>query len=865
MHFIRVLSSCIVFTLWSVTVLCNDSIGGLIFRAYDYSKDERTSLIIPSSDQKIDFENYLSLSFDLKIRSQGEHFGYVCRIIIGNQSNINLILVNPVNEDPYLCFIKDQQYLGKIRHEKAINIHEWNTIKIELEIKDNSWYIKENGIVIAQDEKIPENHSVKVCFGANELANFSTSDVAPMLLKNVKLGLNDKKTEYLWTLEQPASSTLIKAQNSGLTASVVNPEWIISQHLHWKHLRTLSFTSKTYSVPDRDSGVVYFVSKNNITRFDLVSNTIKEYAFSTSIDVDRLSNQFIVLPDTTAEKRRLVYYDFEKEDIEVLSFFDFETRTWSVPIKRTRQSIYSQHNKFFSKRDSSIIQLFGYGFHKYISEVNRVSLSGKVVRSKLPEMLPPRYLSSVGVTDSVVYIYGGLGNELGKQEYGVNNYRDLYKLSLNDYSFKKLWSMDSESCNEVAAPSLMIDSKEEYAKGLFFTPLRFLSGLVLKELNLATGELTALGDTIPYYFLDVSSSAELMYLPAQQTYYAVTVHQSEGHNYEANVYSISAPVLPLPTETIGKASLWLLYIVSAGVVLIIGVFVIGRFRKSGKPIKVATNQSLETEVLMEEKVMEPHVLASKSEEFSGTNTTPGVYLLNGFQVIDKDSKDITGKFTPIMRQLLSVIILYSNRNHKGISNIKLKELLWFDKSEESFSNNRSVNMRKIRLLLEDVGKIEISSENGYWYFFNKEQVYIDYVTAIELIEKVTPLNRIDEKDLKVLLRIASFGQLLPNLQFDWMDEFKADYSDSMINLLSKLRDSEQFEQEDKAKLAISNCTLKFDSLDEDSVRVKCRSLINLKRSGVAHAAFEQFTKEYKLILNESYKDSFEQFIRDEEE
>lgn len=72
-------------------------------------------------------------------------------------------------------------------------------------------------------------------------------------------------------------------------------------------------------------------------------------------------------------------------------------------------------------------------------------------------------------------------------------------------------------------------------------------------------------------------------------------------------------------------------------------------------------------------------------------------MLNGFQVINRDLKDITGKFTPIMRQLLSVIILYSNQNNKGISNIKLKELLWYDKSEESFSNNRSVNIRKIRL------------------------------------------------------------------------------------------------------------------------------------------------------------------------
>ena len=61
-------------------------------------------------------------------------------------------------------------------------------------------------------------------------------------------------------------------------------------------------------------------------------------------------------------------------------------------------------------------------------------------------------------------------------------------------------------------------------------------------------------------------------------------------------------------------------------------------------------------------------------------------------------------------------------------------------------------------------------------------------------------------------------------------------------------------------LQISNCILRFDSLDEESVRVKCRALVDLKRMGMAYTAFDQFTKEYKLILNEDFKYSFEQFI-----
>lgn len=134
MKYIRLLFY-ILFISKTIVTWGGENIGGLSFRAYEYSKDERTSFIIPSGNQGVRFKDYLSVSFDLKIREKGEHFGYVCRMIVDNRNSLNLILVNPVNEEPYLCLIKDQQYLGKIHSSAAIDIHEWNRIKIELEYK----------------------------------------------------------------------------------------------------------------------------------------------------------------------------------------------------------------------------------------------------------------------------------------------------------------------------------------------------------------------------------------------------------------------------------------------------------------------------------------------------------------------------------------------------------------------------------------------------------------------------------------------------------------------------------------------------------------------------------------------------------
>ncbi|WP_106832306.1 hypothetical protein [Parabacteroides pacaensis] len=873
MRYIQLCILYILLTSRSFSVLCNDTIGGLLFRAYEYPKDERTSFVIPSPGQTVKFKDYLSLSFDLKIRRQGDHFGYICQLIAGEESSINLVLVNPVKQTPYLCIIKDQQYLGKIREGK-INIYEWNRIHLEMEIDRDTLYVKENGVILAKEGKLPENRSVRICFGVNNLANFPTSDVAPMNLKNITFRLRAKETApYTWPLQQPSPDGLLEDQSGNLTAAVTNPEWIINRHLHWEPVRSIRFTSKTYPVAAPLSNAFYFVSRDKVTCLDLIRNSLKEYPSVPEVDVERLTNQFIMVPDASGEGQ-LVYYDFEKPAGEYLSFFNFDTGKWTIPIERLRQSSYNQHNAFFNVRDSSVVQLFGYGFHTYFSELNRISLAGEIMRQELPGIITPRYLSSVGITDSVVYIYGGLGNEVGQQEYGVYNYRDLFTLDLSGYRLRKLWSIPAGKYEEVPAQTLLVDSLQQQAKGLFFNPTRFLSGLTLKNLNLKTGELTSLGDTIPYTFHDVSSYADLLYLPAQKRYYAVTLHQADTSGYEANVYSIASPVLASPSDRPQEKNRLAkdLVLITASLVMIAGFVLLRRYRKGRKnglsaPVPVAQAHTDCTRADAA-NVAQPSIDGKKEgEEARGIDQEkipyqaikPGIYMLNGFQVINKDLKDITGKFTPVMRQLLTVIILYSNRNGKGISNIKLKELFWYDKSEESFSNNRSVNMRKIRLLLKEIGEVEITAENGYWYFLNKGNIYNDYVFATRLIKRVMPLNRIADGDLAKLLDLASCGQLLPNMQCEWIDEFKADYSDSMIGLLSKLRDSKQFEENDKMKISLAGGILRFDSLDEDSVRIKCRSLLRLKRFGAAHASFDQFVKEYKLLLNEEFQSTFEEF------
>jgi two-component SAPR family response regulator len=235
--------------------------------------------------------------------------------------------------------------------------------------------------------------------------------------------------------------------------------------------------------------------------------------------------------------------------------------------------------------------------------------------------------------------------------------------------------------------------------------------------------------------------------------------------------------------------------------------------------------------------------------------------LGGFQIIDKDNHDKTGEFTPAMKYLLTLIILYTLKNGKGISNVKLKEILWYDKSDDSARNNRGVNISKIRMILSSIGAIEITNENSYWYINFNEDAYCDYNEALALLKTIPKNSDLSVENLVNLLQIISAGELLPNIQEDWMDNFKSDYSNLVIDALLSIKENKNLAENPKLLILIADTILVLDTLNEDAIKLKCKSLIKLGRIKIAMDVFNSFCKEYKVLLNDEFECSFESFVK----
>ena len=65
---------------------------------------------------------------------------------------------------------------------------------------------------------------------------------------------------------------------------------------------------------------------------------------------------------------------------------------------------------------------------------------------------------------------------------------------------------------------------------------------------------------------------------------------------------------------------------------------------------------------------------------------------------------------------------------------KMTDMLWSDKDEIAARNNRNVTLRKLRVLLEEVGDVEVISDGGFLKIRWNESVFCDYCTALHCMD-----------------------------------------------------------------------------------------------------------------------------------
>lgn len=782
---------------------------GLMFRSYEVVPELRTSLVIPSSGDPVSFKDSLVISFQINLNLARGRFGYVCRIFL-EEEPLDVLLSTPPGGQTFLGATGDHRHIVSLL-ETDEQLQGWQPVKIVLSRSREGLQGFVNGNLIYTDPAPQQSRSsVSVCFGKVGDGLYSTTDVAPMVLRELEMKVDSRQT-YSW----PLSSEAEFQASRGLPARLDNPVWLEDYNRRWRKVWTFEVPTVTFICPDPVRSRVWLVSGGQVVCYNLETGAVEEYQSQRRIKAGLATNDFVILPDGT-----LAYADVDA--VPELICYSAEEEDWEKDSPRTRSSLYRHHNTEFCALDSSYVYLFGYGQHRYHKNVRIWNpFSGETRDYDLPGVFP-RYLASTGIQGKTIYVLGGKGNEVGIQELGIRMYDDFFSLNLEDGTVSKLWKSPILQ-EEVASGNLLFEPGGESFLALTYNPDVYESALQLRRFSLSDGSEEPLGNPIPYSFLDVSSEARFFYDGNTENYVTVTSSRDADGAFRVSVYLLGNPILP-PVNAEEKKS----------VLLWVTLFVL---------VTVAACLALFRFVRRKPEAAHPSVYV-KPEAGKAS-----VRLLGGFRVVSVSREDITGSFSPQTSRLFMILILYTAEKG-GISNAKLKSLMWSDKSDESYNNNRGVTMKKIRTLLEQVGPIDFVSEAGQWRVVDPEG-QCDYLTASRMLQ--------ENPAMEAVLDIAAEGPLLPEVQQDYLDAFKSLHANRVLQQLEAIRSRSV--QTPELAIRIADAQLRFDSLDEEAVRSKCQALMAQKKLGSAQAAFSRFTEEYQRMMGETFAEDFKDFVK----
>ena len=199
-------------------------------------------------------------------------------------------------------------------------------------------------------------------------------------------------------------------------------------------------------------------------------------------------------------------------------------------------------------------------------------------------------------------------------------------------------------------------------------------------------------------------------------------------------------------------------------------------------------------------------------------------------------------------------MLHTVKDNKGISSEKITEILWFDKTEKSARNNRAVNIAKLRNILGEVCTFTLTKKTGYWKIVTESNsIKSDYLDFLNI---TTSKANITKQYINRLIKITEKGAFLQNVQYEWLDKFKATASDTIIDTLIDFAKSCDIKKEAEFIIHLSDSVFNFDIINEDAMILKCKAQSCMGKHSHAKVTYEKFFKDYVGLYGQEYDQPF---------
>ena len=768
----------------------------------------------------------LELSFSLFTRSENV-FGTIVRIITDGGANVDLMYTVGKGDvrNPMLV---NGEYVTDI--DVPVPEGRWVDVSMCLNPKTGDINVVFDGEKVSvRDAGTKGAKSFRISFGLCPFEGFALDDVASVNIKDVSISLSGRKIRD-WDMGVHEGDICYDAIKHK-PALCVNPRWILDRYITWNQVYTTAFSEEPHVAFDESGNVIMTTDGKSVRSYNLSSGKETDMKGIGGIFPSNAPNQLICLPGG-----RILSYNLDEK-----SYAFLEGAQWNGAVAApSSDHDYWNNTSCWDEETNTLFCFGGYGHYRYRNELLIRHFSEEGMESwnlTIPE-ITPRYSPASCIVDSLIYIFGGRGNLSSRQELSPRYYYDLYSIDKKTYEVKCLWSReDPEGGHFVSGDNMIYDSEKDAFYIVGFSGNIF----TLIKIDRENGDMerlslpTVMAESAQYTYMNICRSGDRLY--------CVEVRSKADRSSVLNIYDMSYPPIPAsvleattrgtpenvrPKGRGGLAN----YLLVLLVILLAAVIAVRK--KSGKKSAEADLNDYEP---------------THYYDFSRSS----VCFFGGFRVNDKDGNDITSQFTPTLKYLLVLLILYSAKHKDGILGSKLNGILWGYKSEDSANNNRNVYMSKLRQILEDVGDVKMINKNKFWKIQFGEDARCDYLEAVRLYGENS-----SEENVNRLLELLLRGVMLPNVELDWADKFKGDFSNATIDFLGRQFDRQDLP--DNMLLQAADTVFQHDYLNEDALKAKCRILCKQGKVGLSKDFYDKFCSYYKKSIGEDYSLSFKDII-----
>ena len=832
---------------------------GLYLKSHTVSAVERTTLYL-DDNQPFPIKNDFTISFQIYVRTNEPDFGSILHLHTNTNQYIRFSFVAG-EERHFPALVLNE---GIITIDTPIEREKWLDVSLHLRLKDNVIEVDYDNKKVSAMVPLEDTKNISALFG--QMENY-LADVAPINLRNITVTQDGKQTRE-WKLWKHNDDVCYDMKEKAI-ARAIHPFWLIDNHIEWKLIHQAHIPGKLDVAFNAREALFYLVKPQSIEVLDEKGTLRQKITIREGYPAVEYPNH--LLYDTLTNK--LISYYLKKGST---SYFSFDTSKWSNVERNMDEASNYNHARTFNPADSSFYFFGGYGFYQYRNDLFRMkSGSYKLEQVEYERPLYPRYSAAMAIVGDELFVFGGRGNKYGKQELSTHFYFGLCAINLKTNQSRMVWQRNSPQEDGTLMASSMYFEPSDSS----FYAVSMSKGGVLWKISMKDSVYTEVSKPIYNESNYQDCDFSLYSSPAHGKLFLVLDKILNDHTHNVYIYSINMPLVnegdirQSANTTIVNGHKYL-YITGIILLLIAAGMIFYRSRCSNRKDKTITIKEIEEvpviighhntpeqpliagqHTIMQEKgnIQETDAVSAKTTNYYDRSRA-SMSLCGCFNVRDKDGNDITSNFTPRLKHLLILLILYTEKNEQGILASKTTEILWPEKEETSARNNRNVNLRKLRVLLESIGDVEVITENNFLRIKWGTTVFCDYHTLLTCTQQFEQEK--SEELLNRILELLLYGPLLPNTIFDWLDDFKDAYSSHSIDLLKNLLDIEIQRNHQEMIIRLADIMFLHDPLNEEALAAKCAVLSAQGKKGIARNLYDRFCKEYRDSMGENYKIPF---------